>query len=203
MDALASMAVVQSVQTPKRLTQDMNLGWNLPCLQNLLVLHFVLNERSCSDLMYKMWKESPCNIAKWLIMCFNHSTNVLLLTSGNVQPIPDVVFKSLPGLNIVHFSLLSKMDMSWINRCVHYCYIWNLTESVINEDINTDGCNAYRVGRPQKFHIWIVLAESICKQLEFLAVNVKVTKSVCRIFYSRPPSAIKDVLQTLMHQTKL
>ena len=171
-----------------------------------------------------MSKELSCNVVKqrWLIV-------LLLLISGNVQPNPGPELqciqmpsdcKSLSGLNIIHLnvrSLLSKMDMIsiWVKSTdadiVVISETW-LTKSVIDKDINMDGYNIVRADRPtkgggvaiyvkSKCHVRVVLSESISKQLEFLAVNVEIVKGLCITVVGcyRPPSALNDALQSLMH----
>ena len=57
--------------------------------------------------------------------------------------------------------------------------------SISNQNLNAD----------------LVLSESICKQLEFLALNVEITRGLCITVVGcyRPPSASKEALQSLNH----
>lgn len=154
---------------------------------------------------------------------------LLLLLSGNVQPNPGpelhcvqtpAEFKSIFGLKFIHLnvpSLLPKMDMVriWGNSTnadmVIISETW-LTKSITDIDINIPGYNVYRSDRPKKgggiaiyvktrFHASVVLSESICKQLEFLALNVEIAKSfsLTVIGCYRPPSAAKEALTSLKH----
>lgn len=63
-----------------------------------------------------------------------------------------------------------------------------LTKSIADNDINMVGYNVYRTDRPEKgggiavyvkskFDACLVLSESVCKQLEFLALNVEITRA--------------------------
>jgi len=74
------------------------------------------------------------------------------------------------------------------------------------------GYNIFRTERPKKggsgaiyikskFNAGIVLSESICKQLEFLALNMEITKGLCItvVGCSRPPSVSKKALQSLKY----
>lgn len=97
-------------------------------------------------------------------------------------------FKSMPGLKFIHLnvcSLSNKMDMVgiWVKSTdadiVVISETW-LSKSIADKDINIVGYNVYRTDRPKKgggvaiyikhkFDACIVLSESICKQLDFLA----------------------------------
>lgn len=85
-----------------------------------------------------------------------------------------------------------------------------LSKSIADKDINIVGYNVYRTDRPKKgggvaiytehkFDACIVLSDSICKQLDFLALNVEITKgnSITVVGCYRPPSASKEALQSL------
>lgn len=85
-----------------------------------------------------------------------------------------------------------------------------MSKSITNEDINILGYNVYRTGRPKKgggvaiyvkssFNTSIVLSQSICKQMEFLALNVEIAKSfsIAVVGCYRPPSASKEALYSI------
>ena len=72
-----------------------------------------------------------------------------------------------------------------------------------------DGYNVYCVDRPKKgggvaiyvkskFHIRVVLSESICKQLQILAVEIAAGLCVAVVGCYRLPSALNDAFQSLM-----
>lgn len=143
---------------------------------------------------------------------------LLLLLSGNVQPNPgpDLQciqtpsdFKLMSGLKIVHHmrSLLPKTDTVkiWIRSTdadiVIIFETW-LTRCITDDDISINGYNVYRTDRPQKgggvaiyvksrFEASIVLSKSISKQMEFLALNMEIAKSVLITVVGcyTPPSA--------------
>jgi len=130
---------------------------------------------------------------------------ILLLISGNVQPNPgpDSIklcdtaedFKSRSGLGIIHLNVRSlklKLDMVnlWVRSTdadiVVLSETW-LTKPVLDADIGIEGYNVYRSDRPKrrggvaiyvkcKFHSNLVLSKSVCKQIEFLALNLEVSK---------------------------
>ena len=64
-----------------------------------------------------------------------------------------------------------------------------LTKSIADNDICIDGYNVYRANRPKrgggvaiyvksKFHVKVIVSESISKQLEILALNVELVKGL-------------------------
>lgn len=200
-----------------------DLYWDLPKLQNFFALYnlsFSINDRHCLVSAYDR------SASKYTVKCRLIIT-LLLLLSGNVQPNPGpclqcvltpAEFKSMPGLKIVHLnvrSLLPKMDMVriWIESTdadiVIISETW-LTKSITNEDINVHGYNVFRSDRPKKgggvaiyvksrFGASVVLSESLCKQMEFLALNVEIFKSlsITVVGCYRPPSASREALSSL------
>lgn len=87
-----------------------------------------------------------------------------------------------------------------------------LSKSIADEDINMVGYKVYRIDRPNKgggvaiyiksrFDACVVLSESICKQLEILALKVEFIKGLCITVVGcyRPPSAPVEALQSLKH----
>lgn len=116
-------------------------------------------------------------------------------------------------LNVI--SLLQKMELVriWVKSTgmdvVIISETW-LSKSINNEDINIFGYNLYRSDRPKKdggvaiyvksrFNTSIVLSQSICKQMEFLALNVEIAKSlsIAVVGCYRPPSASKAALYSI------
>lgn len=200
-------AALHPVQFPMYLEQDINLSFelqkDLPHLQNLLALcnYKISYEKSCFVSTFHKSK-SISNVTKQRFLIV-----LLLLLSGNVQPNPGPElqcsqtpseFKSSPGLKIVHLnvrSLLPKMDMIkiWVQSTdadiVLISETW-LSKYISDEHVSMAGYNIYRTDRlkkgggvaayvKSKFDATIVLSESICKQLEFLALNVNIAKGLC------------------------
>lgn len=226
---ICTSATVQLAQPPVHLDQNMSLSSNrprdlikLPCLL-ALCNHFMVHERSCLVSTCQM-PVSSCNDTRPQLLIV-----LLLLLSGHIQPNPgpelqDVQtpsdFKSLTHLKFIHLnvrSLLSKMDMVriWTKSTdadiIVISKTW-LTKSITDEDINIKGYNVYRTDRPKKgggvaiyvktkFDASVILSESICKQLEFLALNVEIYKGLCVTVVGcyRPPSASKEALDSLKH----
>lgn len=193
---------------------------NMETFFALYNLSFSINDRHCLVSAYDR------SASKYTVKCRLIIT-LLLLLSGNVQPNPGpclqcvltpAEFKSMPGLKIVHLnvrSLLPKMDMVriWIESTdadiVIISETW-LTKSITNEDINVHGYNVFRSDRPKKgggvaiyvksrFGASVVLSESLCKQMEFLALNVEIFKSlsITVVGCYRPPSASREALSSL------
>ncbi|XP_055755262.1 uncharacterized protein LOC129834369 [Salvelinus fontinalis] len=93
-----------------------------------------------------------------------------------------------------------------------------LSKSVFDKDICISGYNVYHTDRVKKcvaiyvaiyvktkFPVSVAKSETICKQLEFLALNIEVSKglSITVIGCYRPPSALSDAFSSLMNLTSL
>uniref|UniRef100_A0A8C5N2E5 Reverse transcriptase domain-containing protein n=1 Tax=Gouania willdenowi TaxID=441366 RepID=A0A8C5N2E5_GOUWI len=211
-------------QPPVHLESDINvspaLPRDLPKLKCIFSLYnYLINPLTGGASTYQRTESK--SIAKQRLLIA-----LLLLLSGNVQPNPGpellcsqtpADFKSLPGLKYVHLnvrSLLPKMDMVriWVKSTgadVVISETW-LTKSITNEDINILGFNVFRTDRPKKgggvaiyvksrFNASIVLSQSISKQMEFLALDLEIVKSlhITVVGCYRPPSAPKEALDSL------
>ncbi|XP_019222699.1 uncharacterized protein LOC109204916 [Oreochromis niloticus] len=225
-----SIMLQKTEQLPTQLDHDISfmpvLPRDFPKLQSTLALHtyFIcpFNGGFSSGSTYQSFEPKSKVKQRLLIV-------LLLFLSGNVQPNPGPElqysqtpsdFKIMSGVKYIHLnvrSLLLKMDMVkiWVKSTdadvVIISETW-LTKSITNEDINIYGYNVYRTDRPKKgggvaiyvksrFHASIVLSQSICKQMEFLALNVDIanTLSITIVGCYRPPSASKEALSSLKH----
>uniref|UniRef100_A0A669EJS2 Reverse transcriptase domain-containing protein n=1 Tax=Oreochromis niloticus TaxID=8128 RepID=A0A669EJS2_ORENI len=87
-----------------------------------------------------------------------------------------------------------------------------LSKSITDDDINITEYNLYRTDRPRKgggvaiyvksrYEVSIVLSASIPKQMEFLALDIKIVESlsITAVGCYRPPSAVKETLVSLKH----
>lgn len=167
---------------------------------------------------------SKCNVKQGLTFsrsdysyfCLEMCNQTLVL-SCNVFRLPQIS-KLMSGLKCVHLnvcSLLPKLDMVriWVSSTdadiVIISETW-LMKSITNEDISIFGYKVYRTDRPKKgggvaiyvksrFDASIVPSESICKQLELLALKVEIAKSLSMNVVGCYTSATKEALSSLIH----
>lgn len=99
----------------------------------------------------------------------------------------------------------------WVNKTTE---LFTQMDTGLNQQIHTlskdnDGYNVYHTDRPKKgggvaiyvtlwFHVKVVLSESICKKLEFLAVNVEIAKGLF-ITVLWASVCLQRALQSMMH----
>lgn len=165
-------------------------------------------------------KRGSCFIFLLLLLSGNVQPNPGPPTCCEI-PTPDDI-KSRSGLVFMHLnvcSLLPKLDFVriWVESTGADVAIISETwlgKSVPNSEISLDGYNVYRADRPKKkdrggiaiyvkntFHVTTLISKSIPSQLEFLALNLEISKrqQLTVVGCYRPPvqKASKEALSSL------